>query len=237
MIGVLNAYHFDPTPGNYQEEYTRLFLDFVEKIFPGKRAEIKEYKVAQGQFPKSAAECDIWFITGSPKSVYEDIPWINQLIYFTKEIHAKKQKLIGICFGHQMVAHALGGQVTKSRKGWGVGIRTFEIIDHPAWMFPADKKISLIFSHQDQVDLMAPGAIRLATDEFCPNQITQIDKHILTLQGHPEFSMQFAKDRLDSRKDSIPSDTYVKAMNSFEKDNDYKKLINWIRNFLNERDI
>ncbi len=118
-----------------------------------------------------------------------------------------------------------------------MGVRTFEIEDQASWMNPSDKKLSLIFSHQDQVDELPPGAVRLATDDFCKNQITQLGNHILTLQGHPEFSAEFAKDRLNARKEKMPAATYNAAMSSFERDNDYKKMINWIRNFLTERVI
>ena len=237
MIGVLNAYHFDPTPGNYQEEYSKLFLEFVAKVYPEKVSEIKEYKVAQGVFPANVDECEYWFITGSPMSVYEDIPWVKKLAEFTRDLHRHQKKLVAVCFGHQMVAHALGGKVTRSPKGWGVGIRTFEIEDQQSWMTPADKKLSLIFSHQDQVDTLAPGSMRLATDEFCANQMSQLGSHIITLQGHPEFTAQFAKDRLNSRRDKMPPETYENAMKSFERENDYKKMIHWIRNFLTERNL
>jgi GMP synthase (glutamine-hydrolysing) len=236
MIGVLNAYHYDASAA-YQEEYSKLFLDFVEKVFPEKKGRIKEYKVAQGVFPASVDECDVWFMTGSPMSVYDDVPWVKKLAAFTQEIHARKKMLVAICFGHQMVAHALGGKVSRSPKGWGVGVRTFEIEEQRRWMSPSDKKISLIFSHQDQVDELPPGAERLATSEFCPNQMSQIGEHIITLQGHPEFSPQFAKDRLSSRREKMPGPTYETAMQSFERDNDYKKMISWIRNFITEREI
>lgn len=232
MIGILNAYHFDPTPeGKYQEEYSRLFLDFVKSVFPEKKDEVVEYKVAQGKFPDSVFDCDLWFITGSPKGVYEDLPWIQRLISFTQELHSKKRKLIGVCFGHQLVAHALGGKVSKSPKGWGVGIRSFEITKPQAWMSPETQKMSLIFSHQDQVEKLADGAILLATDEFCPNQMAQIENHILTFQGHPEFTVRFATDRLNSRRSLMPEPTYDNAMSSFEDTNDFKLLSQWIRNF------
>lgn len=235
MIGVLNAYHYDSTPGNYQEEYSRLFLDFVEKVFPERKSEIKEYKVGQGQFPASVDECEYWFITGSPMSVYDDVDWIENLADFTRELNTRQKRLVAICFGHQMVAHALGGKVSRSPKGWGVGIRRFQITLQQHWMTPADKSLSLIFSHQDQVDKLAIGAIPLATDEFCLNQMSQIGEHILTMQGHPEFSQQFALDRLNSRRDKMPPETFDAAIKSFENTNDYKKMINWIRNFLTER--
>lgn len=231
-VGILNAYHFEQIPGNYQEEYSRIIYKFVQTVFFDSNASITEYKVAQGHFPESVDDCDIWFITGSPKSVYDDIAWIHQLIDFTKNLHANKKKLIGICFGHQMVAHALGGKVIKSPKGWGVGIREFNITQKQTWMTNADNKMSLIFSHQDQVDSPPPDAKLLAGDEFCSYQMLQIGEHILTFQGHPEFTEEFAKGRLMARKELMPQETYQTAMDSFKNKNDYKQMISWIHNFV-----
>ncbi|MEK6628925.1 MAG: GMP synthase [Bdellovibrionota bacterium] len=232
-IGILNAYHFEQVPGNYQEEYSQIFIEFVKSVFPDKKTNIIEYKVALGNFPKSVSECDIWFITGSPKSVYEDITWIHQLTDFTKKLHANKKKLVGICFGHQMVAHALGGKVLKSARGWGVGIREFNITQKQTWMTPVDNKMSLIFSHQDQVEIPPPNAKLLAGDEFCSYQMLQIGEHILSFQGHPEFTEKFAKDRLNSRKQLMPLETYQTALDSFKNKNDSKQLIAWIQKFVN----
>lgn len=230
MIGILNAYHFE-ADADYQIEYSKLFVDFVKQVFPERQNEVKEYKIALGDFPKSPDECDIWFITGSPKSVYDDIDWIHKLADFTKQLHAKKKKTIAICFGHQMIAHALGGKVSKSEKGWGVGIRSFNVMKNTDWMIDKIQQMSLLFSHQDQVQKLPPQAELLAGDDFCPNQMFQIENHILTLQGHPEFTVQFAKDRLISRKQIIAPGTFDTAMLSYNNKNDFKLATAWIRKF------
>jgi len=232
MIGILNAYHFDATPGNYQESYDSLIIDFVQKIFP--REKVYNYKVALGEWPKSVNECQAWFITGSAKSAYESDSWILKLKRFINETEQQKIKLIGICFGHQIIAQALGGSVEKSSKGWGVGIKDFEIIQNQNWMQPAQKKLSLLFSHQDQVVKLPPQAVLLAQDSFCPNQMFQIGQHILTLQGHPEFDVQFAKARLISRKEKVEPETYQIAMNSFNRPKDNQIFCEWIRRFVGD---
>lgn len=62
-------------------------------------------------------------------SAYEDIPWINRLVDFTSQIPGKYPhlKLIGICYGHQIIARAFGGKVEKNTKGWELGVRTVEL--------------------------------------------------------------------------------------------------------------
>ncbi len=236
MIGILNAYHFDANDVGYQSDYSLLFLEFVQNTFPERKNEIVEFKVALGQFPESPDVCDIWFITGSPKSVYEDLPWIHDLSAFVKELHLGRKKTIAICFGHQMVAHALGGRVAKSAVGWGVGIRSFDLIKHKNWMTQLPEvhpeKMSLLFSHQDQVEVMPKEAELLAGDKFCPFQMMQIGEHIMTMQGHPEFTVAFARERLISRKDKMSSEVYEKAMASYADHSDFTLVTEWIRQFV-----
>jgi GMP synthase-like glutamine amidotransferase len=229
MIGILNAYHFDPTPGNYQEEYSTLIMEFSRRVFPDKL--VKDYKVAQGEWPQSIDECEVWLITGSPKAAYDPDPWIEELKKFVVRLDAHKKKLIGICFGHQVISAALGGEVIQSPKGWGVGVREFEITQQQKWMKPPLQQVSLLFSHQDQVVALPKGAKLLAQDGFCEFQMYQLADHILTLQGHPEFSVSFAKSRLESRKEKVAPEVYQKAMDSFESPKDDKVIAEWIRNF------
>lgn len=229
MIGILNAYHFDPTPGSYQEEYGRLMMDFAKKAFPDRN--IQNYDIALGHWPKSINECEVYLITGSAKGAYDSDPWIAKLKDFVVELHQNKKKLIGICFGHQVISAALGGEVVKSPKGWGVGVRQFQILEPQPWMKPALQNVSLLFSHQDQVTKLPKDAKLLAEDSFCQFQMYQIGNHILTMQGHPEFSVKFAKDRLESRKDKVAPEVYQKAMESFDRSKDDQVLAEWVRNF------
>jgi GMP synthase-like glutamine amidotransferase len=229
MWGILNAYHFDPAPDSYQEDYNRLIRGFSQSAFPGEY--VREYKIAFGEWPVTFDECAVWLITGSSKGAYEDQPWILRLQDFITGLHARRRKLIGICFGHQIVAQALGGRVEKSPKGWGVGVRDFSIVEPAKWMRPALFRLSMLFSHQDQVVEPPPGACLLASDEFCPYQMLQLDNHILTLQGHPEFSVEFARARLESRREKMPAETYSRALASLSRPTDHAVIGGWLREF------
>lgn len=229
MIGILNAYEFDPENNSYQKDYTDLFKKYVQKTFPAQ--DIRDYKVALNDWPKSVDECDIWFVTGSAKSAYDKDPWIKQLQGFIVEIDQKKKRMIAICFGHQLLAEALGGKVEKSLSGWGVGVREFNITSQVGWMIPKQDKVSLLFSHQDQVIKSPANAKILASDSFCPIQIMQIGQHILSLQGHPEFSVEFAKQRLNTRRDKVQKDVYETAINSFTQHHDSDLISRWIQQF------
>ncbi len=227
MIGILDSYHEDKTPGNYQEEYIPVILKFFDKIF-----ESRVYHVAQNDFPRSVNDCDGWIITGSPRSCYDGDEWLKKLSTFINEAHRNKSKLFGICFGHQIIAHSLGGRTLRSEKGWGIGVREIKIIEHKPWMEPGLEDIKLIFSHQDQVVQLPSEAKLLGQSEFCPNEMYSIGEHIFSIQGHPEVTKDFALNRLESRLEEIgelASCIARESLNSQSPDNDIVGA--WVKSF------
>jgi len=229
MIGILNTYHIDPNETTYQKEYGPMLEQYLRDLLP--EEEVKSFVVAQDEFPSDIYICDVWVITGSPASVYENKEWLKKLTKFIIDCDKNKIKILGFCFGHQMIAHALGGVVENSTKGWGVGVRDFKIVTKSTWMDNISDNCSLLFSHQDQVVKLPANAKLLGTDSFCPNQMYSIDEHIFSIQGHPEFTKQFAKDRYDSRVDSIGQQTYDEAIDSLSK-TVTKEVHQWIKKFI-----
>jgi GMP synthase-like glutamine amidotransferase len=230
VIGILNAYHFDMTPGSYQEKYEPMILDYFTSIMPENKFIV--YQVAQNQFPTTTDECDAWVITGSPASAYDNEIWVTNLIQFTKDLHSKKSRILGICFGHQLIAKALGGKVENSKKGWGIGVRSFDIIQKTSWMHGEDQNCAVLFSHQDQVTELPPGGINLGSEPFCPIQMYSIEDHVFSLQGHPEFTKDYAKERYSTRKKTIGLGVYLEAMESMDDEISDKTLASWIKEFL-----
>lgn len=229
MLGLLNAYVQSKNPPAYQREYTNICLQFLSQSLPSSK--IRTYEVALGNIPATADECEMWIISGSPLGVYDEPLWIHQLGEFVRNCHQRKQKMIGICFGHQLIAHFLGGKTEKSKKGWGVGVRTFNIIRTKPWMTPPLKKVSLLFSHQDQVVKLPPTAELLAEDEFCPHQMFSIEDHIFCLQGHPEFTPAFVRDRLNSRASELSQQSYDKALESLNGKTHVIEIAQWLKRF------
>lgn len=230
MIGLLNAYQCDPVPKDYQIEYGRMFLAFLKENLPD--VEIKVYKVALGEWPRSVTECAGWIITGSPKGAYEQDEWIVRLARFVQDCHSQKQKLVGVCFGHQLIAQALGGKAEKSHRGWGVGVQDFAVRSQKSWMTPSLQQCSLLFSHQDQVTRLPAEAIWLAESQFCPYQMYSIGDHIFSMQGHPEFTPDFVKGRLDSRIELLGKELHQSACSSLTKPTQSRQIATWIKNFL-----
>jgi GMP synthase-like glutamine amidotransferase len=188
--------------------------------------------VEQGEYPQDIDEVDAYLITGSKSSVYEDKPWIAQLVDFVRELHARRKKVIGICFGHQLVAHALGGKTEKSAKGWGVGLHRHEFSTLPDWHDQGEPGFEILVSHQDQVVTPARGAEILAGSEFCENAVCQLGEHILTFQGHPEFIPRYSRELMTLRRELIGEDAYRGGMASLSGSPERERVARWIVNFL-----
>jgi GMP synthase-like glutamine amidotransferase len=211
-------------------EYPDMFGALLSAVDPS--LEFVVYDVERGEYPDNIDDVDAYLMTGSKSSVYEDKAWIHELSDFVRELHRRRKRLVGICFGHQMVAHALGGKTEKSEKGWGVGAHEALFHRLPEWHDGEDPEFVLLVSHQDQVVETAPGAEVLAGSAFCENAVCQLGDHILTLQGHPEFVKDYSEKILNMRREHIGEDNYERGMNSLGRELDRERVAEWIVAFL-----
>jgi GMP synthase-like glutamine amidotransferase len=213
-LGILNAFPPDENIIDWHGTPVDAYIRFLELVQPP--FEYVGYDVAGGQFPDSLDACDAYLVTGSPKGVYDADEWIAELAAFIRDAYQAGKKLVGICFGHQILAHALGGHSDRSEKGWGLGIKTFDISEQKSWMTPGLAQCSLHFAHQDQVVRLPPGAELLGGNAFCPNLFFTIDDRVLGLQAHPEFSIVMMQDVLASRKNILGKHVYQAAVRSMD---------------------
>lgn len=191
------------------------------------------YDVAGGEMPKNVDACDAYLVTGSVSGVYDDDPWIAPLMAFVRAAHRAGKKLVGICFGHQILAHALGGRAAKSDKGWGLGLKPFAITQPKPWMSGAPAQCQLYFSHQDQVITLPPGAERLGSSAFCKNAMFSLDDRVLGIQGHPEFTPGIMHDILAKPKPAVTEEVRATAVASVKNGApDNQLLAQWVVNFL-----
>jgi GMP synthase-like glutamine amidotransferase len=192
------------------------------------------YYSLAGESPDHVDDCDAYLITGSPHGVYDQLDYMHNIGNFA---HAAVQKkpFIGVCFGHQLLAHAFGGKVEKSDKGWGVGIHRYEITDRPDWLDLEINGLQTIAMHQDQVTFSPPGAKVIAGSSFCPNGLLQFAENVLTLQTHPEMKEGKARDLIDIRSEKIGAAKSAEALKSLEYDNEAELIARVFLKFLNSR--
>ncbi|MBF0589420.1 MAG: hypothetical protein HQL53_09840 [Magnetococcales bacterium] len=212
--------------GEYLEMYTEMFRLFLPAV------ELHCYEVRDGEMPTDPAECDAWICCGSADSVYDDLPWIAPLKQFVRDLYEAGGRMVGICFGHQLIAEALGGKVDRAKSGWGIGIHEVRLSGARKWMTPFRSKYNLLYSHQDQVVQLPKGANLLGSSDHCPNAIYTVDGRFLGIQGHPEFDRPYTKALILSRADRIDAGTIEAALKSLYMDLHREDLFLWLGRFL-----
>ncbi len=198
LIGILQTGQapdaLRPVHGDYPDLFQRLLRD--------RGLSFRTWRVVEGELPSSPGDADGWLITGSRHGAYEPHAWIPPLEAFIREVRDAGVPLVGICFGHQIVAQALGGRVEKWQGGWHVGRTEYD------W---GGQTVALNAWHQDQVTEAPPGARVLATSPTCPNAALAYGDTILTVQAHPEFSQSFLADMIETRGRGLVPDPLLDA--------------------------
>ena len=212
--------------GDYADMFATALGDAL-----GLGASFEFFDVRRGRYPDRVEACDGYLITGSRASVYEDKPWIDRLGDFVRELNDARAKTVGICFGHQLVAAALGGVVDRADVGWGVGVHAWDVVDDAPWMRPRLGEVRLLASHQDQVQVLPREARLLAASDFCPNAAFAIDNHVFAVQGHPEFTRDYARFLMCRRREAL-GDAFARGMESLHEPTDEAVVAQWIARFL-----
>ena len=173
-IGILQTGHAPDEVLGPIGDYDVMF----QRLLAGHGFEFETFNVVDMEFPDAPDTCEGWLITGSKHGAYEDHPFIPPLEELIRAIHAADRPMLGICFGHQIIAQAMGGKVVKFDGGWSVGRTEYEYQGHP---------IALNAWHQDQVVSVPEGAEVVASSGFCENAVLVYGDRIWTIQPHPEF--------------------------------------------------
>lgn len=173
------------------------YPDFFETLLTGRGLTFRRWAVLRSEFPASVDECEGWLITGSRFGAYEDHAWIPPLEDFIRQAYAAHVPVVGICFGHQIIAQAMGGRVEKYQGGWSVGPTEYDF---------GDRKYTLNAWHQDQVTVKPEGAQVLASTPFCENAALLYDDRMFTVQPHPEFRREFMEGLIKFRGPGLVPD-------------------------------
>ncbi|MCY3540997.1 MAG: hypothetical protein OXH31_03705 [Gammaproteobacteria bacterium] len=164
---------------------------------------LRSYDAREYRYPENLDECDGYLITGSRFCAFSDTPWIQRLIDFVRLLDRERKKLIGICFGHQCIALALGGSVVKAPQGWGMGVHEYQLLLSGVLAEVSTPTVRLRCSHEDQVERLPTRATRLLTSEFCKNAGMIVEDHSVSFQAHPEFGVDFTRHLILNREEDL----------------------------------
>ena len=215
---------FPEIRGGYREMFAALLPGFS----------FTYYEAHRGQLPSSPRECDAWIATGSKYSVYEKHHWIDELAAFIRSTKSEKP-FVGICFGHQMLAHAMGGEVAKAKQGWGVGVLGVEVLKKEPWMEPPLAFIQIQHMHQDQVQKLPADSVRLGRSPHCDVAMFRVGETMLGIEGHPEFTVEYGTALIRARRTQIGEQGAQRALDSLKGKTDSPAVGRWIARFLGAR--
>ncbi|GLR87505.1 type 1 glutamine amidotransferase [Bradyrhizobium iriomotense] len=187
--------------------------------------------IPNGEAPPDARGLEAILITGAAAGVYDGLDWIAPLEEFVRTAHANKTPMVGICFGHQLIAQALGGVVRKSDKGWGIGRHVYQVAPDNGVI--AGAELAVACSHQDQVVEPPRNARTILYSKFAPHAgLLYANGTTLSVQPHPEFDASFAQVCCELREGDAPDNVVATAKASLAEPLDSAKLGRAITRFL-----
>ncbi len=186
-------------------DYSTMF----ERLLDGQGFRFDTFSVVDGDFPDGPTQCDGWLITGSKHGAYEDHPWIAPLETLIRDVYRIESPMVGVCFGHQIIAQALGGKVEKFADGWAVGRTIYD------WQ---GEQVALNAWHQDQVVTRPADAKPVASNAFCENAALVYGNKVFTVQAHPEFNSDVIDGLIRTRGGTVPADLIDAARANLDKD-------------------
>ncbi|MEM9320343.1 MAG: type 1 glutamine amidotransferase [Pseudomonadota bacterium] len=222
QIGILMCGH---VPEDYRQERGDLDQLFVA-LLQGRGFTFRTWSVVDMDFPSGADDADGWLITGSKHGVYDDLPFIAPLEELVRDIHAARRPLVGICFGHQIIAQALGGRVEKFQGGWNIGLQHYELDGKP---------VTLNAWHQDQIIELPNGAEVLGSNESCRYAMVRYGPETLSVQAHPEFDSAYLGTLIEARAGQVPEDKRAEATANLHAPTDREMLAEMLADTLRQK--
>ena len=211
-IGLLECDHVDERlasiAGDYRDMFGRLLSPHGLDLTP--------VDARNGTLPSGPTDFEGYVITGSRLSAYDDEPWIQELSAFVRDVAGAEVPVIGICFGHQLLAHALGGEVRKATSGWGVGPHEVAGTDGANWV--------LQFMHQDQVIRVPDNGRVVGASDHCPVAMMQVGDRVLGIQAHPEFGAAYVDALMATRIERIGAERVEAARQALTTPTDHEAV-------------
>lgn len=228
-LAILETDALRPSLRDDYQGYGHMFQNLFHGA--GVAWEMPVFSVIDGHYPERLDDYDAFLVTGSQHDAFADTDWIVRLRDYVVTLFEAGKPIIGICFGHQLVAHALGGEAGRASSGWGMGIMEYQCADQPAFI-DTTEPVSLLVSHRDQVNRLPPGAQLLLSSDFCPYAAFYIGDKVLCFQGHPEFTRDYAQALLTFRQEALDADHLAEVVASYQNDHQGARIARWMKTFL-----
>ena len=220
-IGILQCGHFPTAEGYPEQTYGDLYTRFLE----GRGLTFQTWSVVDMQFPESIRSAEGWLISGSKHGAYDYHPFIPPLEVFVRDAYAAQIPLVGICFGHQIIAQALGGKVEKFEGGWSLGRQVYRI---------EGRDVALNAWHQDQVTIPPEQARTIGSNTLCEHAALAYKGRAFSVQGHPEFTDREVELLLSVRRAALSEDQAEEVRGNLGKPLSNADLADRIANFFKE---
>jgi GMP synthase-like glutamine amidotransferase len=212
----------------------------TEKMFAaaGTRWQFERFNTTRQEYPDSFDAYDAVLLTGSRADSFSDEPWVQALRACVADLLRQRKPLLGICFGHQLIALCMGAEVGRAPQGWGMGRMTYDwcgpepLKSEPAGSAPT---LSLLASHQDQVLTLPTGATLLARSDFCPVAAYRVDDHVLCVQPHPEFVEDYSAYLLEKRRALVGEERHAIARAGLAQGHDGLDVARFMQAFVERR--
>jgi len=224
---------------NDRSDFARRFVDdgekFAELLRPVRPDwDYVVYPVIDGEFPAGDANYDGYIITGSPASVHDRHIWVGQLMDFIRDVAGRRIPMIGVCFGHQAIALALGGIVADNPQGWVVGTAHTRFVPQ-TWMGEDPADLTLYAAHKEQVLRLPDGAHGIGTAPGCAQAAFVIGDHIMTTEYHPEMPQRFMRELVDEMGTALSPDQAEQARQQIARGAQGSVYARWMVAFLEQQ--
>jgi GMP synthase-like glutamine amidotransferase len=211
----------------------------TEKMFAaaGVAWQFERFDTTAGHYPDSFDAYDAVLLTGSKADSFSDEPWVRTLRERVTELLRQRKTLLGICFGHQLIAHCLGAQVGRAPQGWGMGRMRYDWVGPMPLKPEAPSTMTLLASHQDQVLTLPAGATLLARSDFCPIAAYAVDDHVFCVQPHPEFVEAYSAWILQKRPHAVAAERREAVRAEMALAHDGLDVARYMQSFVERRPV
>lgn len=216
--------------GDTYGSFGALFEQLFDRV--GARWETQIFHTQLGQYPNSFDDFDAVLLTGSRADSFSDEPWVVELRRRVSELLAEHKKMVGVCFGHQLIALCLGAPVGRAPQGWGAGRMTYDWHRRDLPHSHERAGIALLASHQDQVHALPPGAQLVASSPFCPVASFTVGDYVFCIQPHPEFSVDMSAYLIDKRRELLGEAQYTASRDSLLHGHEGEDIARLVVSFL-----